>query len=264
MKIEMKIATLFLFLQTFVSAQNTLITNTDNRSTQSLNGKWKIIVDPYENGFYNYRYEESAAGYFKNEKAADPSQLVEYNFDASDELYVPGDWNSQMEMLKWYEGTIWYKRSFDYKKSEKQKRVFVYFGAVNYKAHIYLNGKKIGEHTGGFTPFNFEITDLLVEKDNYLVVKADNKRSKDGVPTLNTDWWNYGGLTRDVQLIEVENTFVQDTYIQLKKGSLNEISGWVQLNGANKSQKIKVCIPDGDIKKYSFESYKNEVDIVVA
>jgi len=247
MKIEIKLATLFLFLQIFVSAQNTLITNTDNRSTQLLNGKWKIIVDPYENGFYNYRYEESAAGYFKNEKAADPSQLVEYNFDASDELYVPGDWNSQMEMLKWYEGTIWYKRSFDYKKSEKQKRVFVYFGAVNYKAHIYLNGKKIGEHTGGFTPFNFEITDLLQEKDNYLVVKADNKRSKDGVPTLNTDWWNYGGLTRDVQLIEVENTFVQDTYIQLKKGSLNEISGWVQLNGANKSQKIKVCIPDAKV-----------------
>ena len=230
-----------------VSQSFSLITDVDNRQTTKLNGQWKIIIDQYENGFYNYRYEESPTGYFRCEKPMDPSQLIEYNFDTSDELYVPGDWNSQMEQLKWYEGTIWYKRSFDYKKSKDSKRVFIYFGAVNYKSHIYLNGKKIGEHTGGFTPFNFEITDLLKEKDNFLVVKADNKRMKDGVPTLNTDWWNYGGITRDVKIIEVENTFIQDTYIQLEKGSLSKIGGWIQLNGDNKSKKVKVTIPEAKL-----------------
>ncbi len=230
-----------------VSQSFSLITDVDNRQTTKLNGKWKIIIDQYENGFYNYRYEESPTGYFRCEKPMDPSQLIEYNFDSSDELYVPGDWNSQMEQLKWYEGTIWYKRSFDYKKENDGKRVFIYFGAVNYKSHIYLNGKKIGEHTGGFTPFNFEITDLLKEKDNFLVVKADNKRMKDGVPTLNTDWWNYGGITRDVKIIEVENTFIQDTYIQLEKGSLTQIGGWIQLNGDNKSKKVKVSIPEAKL-----------------
>ncbi|MFM7024328.1 MAG: glycoside hydrolase family 2 protein [Flavobacteriales bacterium] len=256
----LKITFVLLWLSTTLFSQSTnLITNIDNRQVQNLNGKWKIIIDPYENGFYNYRYEESPTGYFKNEKPKTPSDLIEYNFDASDELYVPSDWNSQMQELKWYEGTIWYKRSFDYKKTPG-KRVFVYLGAVNYKAHVYLNGKKLGEHTGGFTPFNFEVTDLIKEKDNFLVIKADNKRAKDAVPTLNTDWWNYGGVTRDVKIVEVNTTFIQDTYIQLAKGSLNQISGWVKLNGDNKAKKIRVSIPEA---KWSADVTTNDEGVAV-
>ena len=48
---------------------------------------------------------------------------------------------------------------------------------------------------------------------------------------LNTDWWNYGGLTRDVVLVEEPETFIQDYVVQLAKGSSQEIAGWVQLNG---------------------------------
>ena len=113
-----------------------------------------------------------------------------------------------VENLFYYEGTVWLKKSFDYT-LESNKRIFVYFGAVNYKAEVYLNGK-LGTHEGGFTPFNFEITDLVKANDNYLVVKADNKRLKEAVPALNTDWWNYGGITRDVMLIEEPSVFIRD------------------------------------------------------
>jgi len=95
----------------------------------------------------------------------------EYDFDASDQLNVPGDWNTQKESLLLYEGTIWYKKSFEYQKKEGN-RVFVYFGAANYIADVYLNGQKLGRHEGGFTPFNFEITKLLKEKDNFLLSKS--------------------------------------------------------------------------------------------
>src|SRR5713226_7927215 len=81
--------------------------------------------------------------------------LIEYDFDTSESLKVPGDWNTQEERLLLYEGTIWYKKSFDYQRKENT-RLFVYFGAANYLADVYLNGQKIGRHEGGFTPFNFE------------------------------------------------------------------------------------------------------------
>src|SRR2546430_17167998 len=85
---------------------------------------------------------------------------------------------------------------------KENTRLFVYFGAANYLADVYLNGEKIGRHEGGFTPFNFEITNLVRDTGNFLIVKVDNKRRRDAVPTLMTDWWNYGGLTRQVKLVE--------------------------------------------------------------
>lgn len=213
-----------------VQAQQTgLIANTEGRKTVSLDGQWRTIVDPYETGYYDYRYQPSANGYFKDAKPKTRSDLIEYDFNTSETLDVPGDWNTQKERLLLYEGTIWYKKVFDYQK-RPNTRLFVYFGAANYLADVYLNGEKLGRHEGGFTPFNFEITDLVRDKANFLIVKVDNKRRRDAVPTLNTDWWNYGGLTREVKLVEVADTFVQDYFIQLQKGSRNRISGWIRVN----------------------------------
>ena len=225
-----------------------LITNIEGRHTISLNGPWQTIIDPYETGYYDYRYQPSASGYFKNAKPKSPGDLVEYDFDASPKLNVPGDWNSQDQKLFFYEGTVWYKKSFGYHKKE-HARLFVHFGAANYVADVYLNGQKLGRHEGGFTPFNFEITPLVTEKDNFLVVKVDNKRRRDAVPTLNTDWWNYGGLTRDVTLVEVPNIFIQDYFLQLKKGSLDEISGWIKLNSLTPDRVITIEIPEANVKQ---------------
>ena len=225
-----------------------LIANTDGRKTISLDGQWQTIIDPYEAGYYDYRYQPSANGYFKDAKPKTKSDLIEYDFDTSASLKVPGDWNTQEERLLLYEGTIWYKKSFDYQRKENT-RLFVYFGAANYIADVYLNGEKIGRHEGGFTPFNFEVTNLVRDKKNSLIVKVDNKRRRDAVPTLITDWWNYGGLTRQVQLVETPLTFVQDYFIQLQKGSRDRISGWARLNGNKLNQKFTVRIPEAGISK---------------
>lgn len=224
------------------------INNIDHCSTVSLNGKWRVIIDPFENGYYDYRYLPKTSGYFKNAKPRNKTELIEYDFDKSGELNVPGDWNSQREELLFYEGTVWYKKSFDYQR-KPDTRVFVYFGAANYHAIVYLNGQKLGEHEGGFTPFNFEITRLVREKDNFLIVKVDNKRRRDAVPTVNTDWWNYGGLTRRVMLVEVPQTFIRNYFIQLKKGSLKAVKGWVQLDGQHAEQTITVEIPEANVKQ---------------
>jgi beta-glucuronidase len=221
-------------------ASSNLITNIPGRTTISLNGAWRTIVDPYETGIKGRFYE--------NAKPKDKHDLVEYDFDASPVLNVPGDWNSQRANLFFYEGSVWYKKSFSYQKRE-HVRVFVYFGAANYRAVIYLNGKKLGEHQGGFTPFNFEVTDKIRDGENFLVVDVNNQRFKEAVPGPTTDFWNYGGLTRDVSLVELPGTFIQDYFVQLAKGSLNEISGWVRLNGATQASQVTLEITEAGIKK---------------
>ena len=232
-----------------VRAQETgLIVNTEGRKTVSLDGQWQVIVDPYESGYYNYRYQPSDNGYFKNAKPKSKSELIEYDFDKSGTLKVPGDWNTQSDQLFFYEGTVWYKKSFDYQR-KPNTRVFVYFGGANYFADVYLNGEKIGQHEGGFTPFNFEITNRVKDTDNFLVVKVDNKRRRDAVPTLMTDWWNYGGLTREVKIIETPSTFVNDYMVQLQRGSRNRVTGWVKLSGDKLNQKIAVRIPEAGVSR---------------
>jgi len=239
---------LLLFLFILVTARHcyaaadasALINNIPNRTTISLNGPWHFIVDPYETGL--------KARFYTNAKPRDKSDLVEYDFDKSDVLNVPGDWNTQKKEVFFYEGPVWYQNSFSYHKRE-HTRVFVSFGAANYFTRAYLNGEALGEHEGGFTPFNFEITDKIHEGENFLVVEVNNARRRDAVPALNTDWWNYGGLTRDVVLVEEPETFIQNYVIQLAKGSNQELSGWVQLDGSVSAQQVTLEIPEAGIKK---------------
>ncbi|HJX71189.1 MAG TPA: glycoside hydrolase family 2 TIM barrel-domain containing protein, partial [Bacteroidales bacterium] len=251
---------LFIFSIIFFSVcshlqSQTAIHNINSRNIFSLNGKWNYIVDPYETGYYEYRYvpfdqnPNPWGGFFLDQRQKNKSELIEYSFDKSPAMQVPGDWNSQDEKLFYYEGTVWFRKVFDYRKSSPDNRVYVYFGAVNYESDVYLNGKKLGKHIGGFTPFNYEITALLRDEENFLVVKVDNKRKPEGVPTLNTDWWNYGGITRDVTIVEVPGTFILDYAIQLKKGSKQEIAGFVKLDGETINQKVHVEIPELKISK---------------
>lgn len=238
-----RLAFLLLALSSFAYAATNppaLIQDIPNRTTISLNGPWQAIVDPYETGLN--------ARFYLNAKPKDKHELLEYDFDKSDVLNVPGDWNSQKKELFFYEGPVWYKKSFSYRKRE-HTRVFVYFGAANYFTRVYLNGQALGEHEGGFTAFNFEITDKIREGDNFLVAEVNNARRRDGVPSVNSDWWNYGGLTRAVVLVEVPDSFIQDYFVQLAKGSSHEISGWVQLAGSTAAQEVTLEIPEAAIKQ---------------
>jgi beta-glucuronidase len=223
------------------------------RTHESLNGKWSTIVDPYDNGYFDYRHQpldkqaNPTNGYFLDRHQKDRSELIEYNFDASPTLMVPGDWNSQGEKYLYYEGTVWYRRTFDYHPNAADARVHLYFGAVNYASDVYLNGKLLGRHVGGFTPFSFDVTSRLKEAGNSLVVRVNNTRAFDAVPTVNTDWWNYGGITRDVLLVETPATFIHDYQVQLKKGSRDRIVARVQLDGAQKSQPVTVAIAEANL-----------------
>lgn len=238
---------LFAFGQTS-KGLDPLVQNVYKRQQVSLNGYWNYIVDPLETGYYDYRRRPTPDGFFKDHQVDNVNTWKEYDFDTAPVMGIPGDWNTQSDNLFLYEGTIWFRHKFQYAPKEN-KKVFLYFGAVNYDTKIYLNGKKIGEHEGGYTPFNFDVTDVLQSGENKLIVKVDNKRRADAIPTNNFDWFNYGGITREVLLVEVPQTFIQSYKVQLKKGTNNVILASAQMSEAKAGQTVNVEIPELKIKQ---------------
>ncbi|MEM1338684.1 MAG: glycoside hydrolase family 2 TIM barrel-domain containing protein [Bacteroidota bacterium] len=250
-KIRLCYFLLCLFVIQFTRSQEPLLQNAYSRPATLLNGNWKYIIDPYDTGYRNHRNwlpfdqaestKASARPYYTDKVIKNPWDRVEYNFNTSPEIQVPGDWNSQLEKLAYYEGAIWYRTTFDYTVKKKDNQVFLYFGAANYQTDVYLNGEKVGQHLGGFDPFNFEVSGKLKTKGNSLVVRVDNRREKHRVPNYTTDWWNYGGLTREVKLIEVPKTHIQDYQIQLDPNNPDLIKGYVQVShGAGQEVSLKI------------------------
>jgi len=221
-----------------------VLTGADRRPATSLNGEWASIVDPYFSGLFSFHHEEKKNGWFLNYKAkpGDPFP-TEYDYAKAPKLKVPGDWNTQRDSLMFYEGPMWYERDFTYE-SKEHTHVFLHVGAANYHSWFWVNGKKVCEHEGGYTAFNCEVTSVIEPGSNFVVAAVDNTRHEDNVPTLETDWWNYGGLTREVSLIEVPDTFIDQYDVHLERGEGAAITGWVHVVGGAAGAKVEVAIPE--------------------
>lgn len=217
-----------------------LIANVYGRNTQSLNGKWDAIIDLYDQGRKNKIY--------LNKKPEGKTDFYEYAFENGLRLNVPSDWNSQLPELKYYEGTVWYARRFDAAKGPGD-RMFLYFGAVSYRCRIYLNGQEIGRHEGGFTPFQIEVTNAVKAAGNFLVVEANNTRTIDAMPAMAFDWWNYGGITRDVFLVKTPAVFIEDYFVQLNKYKTDQVDARIQLSETAANKHIELKIPELNVKQ---------------
>jgi beta-glucuronidase len=211
----------------------------DRARTRSLAGSWPAVIDLYGRG--------DALGIAPlAREPRTPSDIGEFSFENGLALEVPGDWNTQDPRLVFYQGVVWYKRLFDATPAPG-RRFFLHFGAANYHASVYVNGLLLGVHEGGFTPFNFEVTDVLREGENLLVVKVDNRREEGDVPTPLTDWHNYGGLTREVTLVEVPETFVRSWEVRLDREAPGRLVGFVQVDGPARDA-LTLEIPDLDLR----------------
>jgi beta-glucuronidase len=226
----------------------TLLVDVDHRPQASLDGPWHYIADPYREGWGSNPDRPSPRGYGNNAHYVPGGPLVQYDFARSPTLNVPGDWNSQQDSLFYYEGLLWYQRDFTWH-PKSHTRVFVHFGAVNYAATVLVDGRYVCSHEGGYTPFDCEITDIVKDGDNFIVVAVDNQRAVDRVPALRMDWWNYGGITRPVSLVEVPDAFIDDYSLQLQRGSQNQIEGYVHVTGAAAGTHVTLSIPSLHIEK---------------
>ncbi len=151
--------------------------------------------------------------------------------------------NSQTPELKYYEGTVWYARHFDAKRLTHKRRSF-YFEPVSYRCRVYLNGAEIGSHEGGFTPFQIEVTDLLNEGENFIAIEVNNCRTKDAIPAMSFDWWNYGGITRDVLLVTTHKLIWKTISSNWIRNLPNRMIAKVALSDKKAGEKITVSIPE--------------------
>lgn len=193
------------------------------REAVSLDGKWRFCPDVFNSTVRSRWFEETR--YNRD------GQPLPYDFDFEqwDEGEVPGVWNAFKPEYALYEGPGVYFKQFDYKIS-KEKRVFLRIGAANYEARIWLNGRYLGRHLGGFTPFAAEVTDCIKEK-NRLIILTDNSRKGDQVPSCHYDWFNYGGIHRSVTLVETPRLYIRSFSLRLSRRNKGRLEYQVSLSG---------------------------------
>lgn len=220
-----------------------LIGNSAERTGVSLDGEWQVLIDRYNEGLTDYLGREKNPGWWVERENLSPWDLDEAAFDARNTLAVPGDWNTQRDELFFYEGIVWYRRAFDASELSSDQRLFLCFGGANKRATVWLNGVEVAQHDVGFTPFHTEVTEVVKQGKNVVIVRVDNTRRSEGVPALKTDWWNYGGLTRSVRLVSTPATFVRDIEFDLEQ--VDRVRGMIHLDGPAASGKpVRVRIPD--------------------
>ena len=196
---------------------------TGGRKKESLNGQWHYAIDQYETCIRQHWFEER---YFDDNGNSLP---VDYSFDEWPVMNLPCCWNMQSDMLFLYESSMVFTRKFSFHRNGKE-HVFLRIGAANYICRVFLNKQYIGTHRGGSTPMFFDVTDAL-EASNRILIAVDATRRCEQVPTENYDWFNYGGIYRDIDLFRLPETYIKDFRLALvKNGRFDSIRADVVLS----------------------------------
>lgn len=185
----------------------------------------------------------------------------EVNASASRRVDLPHTWNAQDALA----GKIDYKRGIgNYTKSihigdeMKGKRLYVKCEGANSICNLFVNGRHVGEHRGGYSAFVFEITDFVeFGKDNTLLLRVNNGEQLDVMPLVG-DFNFYGGLYRDVSLVTTDSTCVSlldygSPGVYLRQNSVTDTRADVTadvrlsaLSDAPEGVTLKIEVADGD------------------
>ena len=207
-----------------------------SRKTEKLDGEWHYAYDQYgtflRDRWYEEQYRDSAGN----------TLPVEYSYDDWPCMRLPSCWNRAERELKLYEGSMVFTRTFSYRREQEKERVILKVGAANYLCRVFLNGEYLGMHRGGSTPFYLELTGHLKET-NRIILQVDNTRRPDQVPTVNTDWFNYGGVYRGIELLRLPETYIQKFQIALvPDGTFSKIMVRAELSSSADAE-AKLSIP---------------------
>lgn len=212
------------------------------RERESLDGEWRFNVDIYDTARRHRWYEG------RKFDDAGRSYPWDHDFDEWESIQVPSVWNTADRAYLYYEGTALYTRKFNFEPVEGE-RVFLRFGAVYHESTIFLNGSLAGFHRGGDTPFFLEVTHLIAE-ENRLLVSVDNKRAFDRIPAYCTDWYNYGGIHRSVDLLRLPASFIRNLFIHLEPNSgFGKIRAAVELSDSSGGGEVRLGIPEAGIEQ---------------
>ncbi len=213
------------------------------RDKESLNGNWNFTVDPYDTGL--------RANWNQIEPRDENGRRIpwDYDYNGGEEIPVPSCWNMFRPEYYYYEGSAWYAREFTYYRESEGERLFLRIGAANYDTKVFLNEEFLGNHYGGSTPFYVELTGKL-KTQNIIQICVNNSRTLDRVPMRNTDWFNYGGIYREVDLLRLPPDFIRDFSVSLvPDNSYNRIQVAVSLDKPLSGELLLFEIPELNISK---------------
>ena len=165
---------------------------------------------------------------------------------------------------------LWYQREFTVPTKWKNNKVLLHFGAVDWKADVWVNDVKVGQHTGGYTPFSFDITPALVSGKNSLVVKVWDSTDQGYQPRgkqVNKPegiWYTpVTGIWQTVWMEPVPETYIEDLKITPNIDN-NTLKIQALTNIVSPAQKVEVKIKEGDKIVASSQAINNQpVEIIM-
>ncbi|PVZ88961.1 glycoside hydrolase family 2 [Serratia sp. S1B] len=179
------------------------------RERESLSGEWRFTLDLHDTGL---RQKWFLLPPRDAETRRDP-----YDYDpfAGDVIPVPSCWQMIKDKWFYFEGSAWYTREIDYVMQDEDERIFLRIGAANYDCKVFVNHCFIGNHYGGSTPFCAELTSVIQSGNNVIMLCVNNNRTTDRLPLRNNDWFNYGGIYREIDLIRTPKSYIRDLFVYL-------------------------------------------------
>ncbi|MFL1808240.1 glycoside hydrolase family 2 protein [Plesiomonas shigelloides] len=205
------------------------------RKTESLSGKWRFTLDLHDTGLRQKWFQIEP---FDHETCTNP---YDYDPHSGEEMTVPSCWQMEREKYFYFEGSAWYTRELDYQPEHEGENVFLRIGAANYDCKVFLNHNYVGNHYGGSTPFFADFTGKLNIGRNLVMICVNNVRTENRIPMRNNDWFNYGGIHREIELVRTPKNYIKDVFIYLvPNGQFNTIHAEVITVGDTASVELAI------------------------
>lgn len=197
------------------------------RQRWNLDGEWSFQTDPGE--------------------AGEREEWHVYGLRKAIQVKVPHIWQREGQELVAYSGAAWYARNFSVDKMIPDKRYFLHFEAVDYHCRVWLNGHEVGEHEGGFTPFEFEVTSYLRSGSNAFTVRVYDPEDNAEIPIGKQGSWytRVSGIWQSVYLEERPEVFIEQVWVT-PDVDRERVSVRARLDGTalNQGHKIQFLVKD--------------------
>ncbi len=163
----------------------------------------------------DWKYKCDADQLGERENWQDPTG-IQKNWTNLSTCFLPACWNTLSEggikPYDRYEGFFWFFKQFPLS-IEPEKQYFLHFKGINYYCKVWFNGIYLGDHEGGFLPFKLKVPSQVLQENNCLAIEVENLRKADRIPSLIYDWYNWGGIHRDIELLIVPKERVESIHI---------------------------------------------------
>jgi beta-galactosidase/beta-glucuronidase len=210
----------------------------------SLNGTWAFFIDEKDDGLSESWYS---------------LKWINSHMKEGIKIEVPSNYNT-LPGLEKYLGVVWYLTELPPIPSYSGTHDFyLEVEGSNYITDVWLNGTFLGQHEGGFTPFRFPFSfDLLSRMDsNYVAIRVDTRLKADGIPSAVFDWYNWGGIHRNVQVVVLDRCRIRTIEVVTKvpEPHPEQVTVQVEYSLKNFQEYLDRCFTEGEEPRVDYEVY---------